>query len=64
MTDVSKAPPDHAATILMIEDDPLVADVTTVMLEEEGYIVRRADTIDRALEILTIRLQNHQIGRP
>jgi len=64
MTDASKAP---AATILLIEDDSLVANVTAEMLEEYGYRVQRADTIDTALEILTsrdIRLVLCDIGLP
>ncbi len=52
MTDASKAP---AATILLIEDNSLVANVTAEMLEEDGYRVQRADTVDTALEILTSR---------
>lgn len=41
-----------ARTILLVEDDPLVAEACAMLLEDFGYIVKRAETADRALEVL------------
>ncbi len=42
-----------AARILVVEDDPEVADVCAAALEEAGYAVRRVESAREALDLLT-----------
>jgi two-component system NtrC family sensor kinase len=44
-----------AGRILVVEDDPEVADVCAAALEESGYAVKRVESAREALELL-----NHQ----
>ena len=39
--------------ILIVEDDPGMADFTKILLEEEGYKVRIAGTAEEALELIS-----------
>lgn len=41
------------ATILLVDDDPAVRDVTAAMLEDLGYAVIEADDGEAALELLS-----------
>jgi CheY-like chemotaxis protein len=41
------------ATILLVDDDPAVRDVTAAMLEDLGYAVIEADSGAAALDLLT-----------
>ena len=40
--------------ILVVEDDPIVADVLGMTLEEAGYFKTTADTIETALFVWSI----------
>jgi signal transduction histidine kinase/CheY-like chemotaxis protein len=42
----------HAGTVLLVEDEPLVRELTAQALEERGYRVQTAPTADQALEML------------
>ena len=44
--------PDKSATILLIEDNPAVADASTGLLEQLGYTVRWASSAESALQEL------------
>jgi CheY-like chemotaxis protein len=41
------------ATILLVDDDPAVRDVTAAMLEDLGYVVIKADSGAAALDLLS-----------
>jgi CheY-like chemotaxis protein len=41
-----------AGAILLVEDDPLVAEACLMLLEDFGYVVRRVATADDALALL------------
>ena len=49
---VSASKPIRPATILVVDDDPLIAMSTVDMLEDLGHIVIEADSGRRALEII------------
>jgi len=51
-------PANQDSTILVIEDDLLVAEVIISMLEDEGYTVQSARSADEAMQILA----NRQFG--
>jgi CheY-like chemotaxis protein len=44
---------DAARKILLVEDDPLVAEACEMLLEDFGYAVKRAATADEALQLVT-----------
>jgi PAS domain S-box-containing protein len=49
---VAQAPASRPATILVVDDDPLIAMSTVDMLEDLGHTVIEANSAKRALEIL------------
>lgn len=49
---LEKLPPDGSETILVVEDDPHVRDISVTMLGDLGYQVLEAETGQGALEVL------------
>ncbi len=49
---VLEVTPGRTATILVVDDDPLIAMSTVCMLEDLGYTVIEANSAQRALEVL------------
>lgn len=47
--------PAGGATILLVEDDELVRESTTSVLQKEGYRVIQAETAEDALEVLNVK---------
>ena len=47
--------PIRAAKVLIIDDDPAVADATLMLLELEGHEVMLASTLDEAVAVVTAR---------
>ena len=52
MSNSSEVTPVRAATILVVDDDPLIASSTVNMLEDLGHTVIEANSAKQALEIL------------
>lgn len=56
VSQLAEGPPEPtnsaAATILVVEDNPLNAELVTDLLELSGFRVRAVDTAERALEIV------------
>jgi signal transduction histidine kinase/CheY-like chemotaxis protein len=50
--EAAPAPANRSATILVVDDDPLIAMSTVDMLEDLGHVVIEANSGERALEIL------------
>jgi two-component system NtrC family sensor kinase len=47
-----KSAPQRAGTVLLVEDNPAVAEVTTSYFQQLGYVVRQAASASEALEAL------------
>ena len=45
------SPNKNYETILLVEDEPAILTITTMILESEGYIVLQADTPGKAIEL-------------
>ncbi len=43
--------PRGQETILLVEDEPAILNIATLMLEEQGYMVLKADTPGKAIEL-------------
>ena len=50
-TDAETAVPRGQETILLVEDEPAILDITSQLLEMQDYTVLRADTPGRAMEL-------------
>ncbi len=49
VSEITPVPSNGIGTVLLVEDNPEVASVSTSLLEELGYAVRRASNAEAAL---------------
>jgi len=50
-TDAETVVPRGQETILLVEDEPAILEIASMMLENQGYTVLKADTPGKAIEL-------------